>query len=31
MVIMLMRLKHDYSARQPIIQHRYRDAGLEID
>lgn len=31
MVIMVMRLKHEYPARQPIIQHRYRDAGLEID
>ena len=31
MVIMVMRLKHVYPARQPIIQHRYRDAGLGID
>ena len=31
MVIMVMRLKHEYPARQPIILHRYRDAGLGID
>ena len=31
MVITVMRLKHEYPARQTIIHHRYRDAGLETD